>query len=96
MGTDAHSPLSQILAEQRAAATHLLRHPGSREARQWLDDWIAEEVLTYGTTRPGSETEKAGVRWNDNSGLRHGSGEELTRKAAQEPGGGLGAGSRYW
>ena len=34
-----------ILEEQRRAVAYLCANPGDRGARQWLDDWIAEEVL---------------------------------------------------
>ncbi len=37
--------LNRILAEQRAAAEYIVHNGVYPLTSQWLDDWIAEEVL---------------------------------------------------
>lgn len=39
------SEIDRILAEQRAAAEYIVRNGVEPLTSQWLDDWIAEEVL---------------------------------------------------
>lgn len=45
-GDPLEEPLGRVLAEQRAAAAYLSAHPHDRGAQVWLNDWVAEEILT--------------------------------------------------
>lgn len=45
-GNPLEEPLECVLAEQRAAAAYLSANPTDRCAQLWLNDWVAEEILT--------------------------------------------------
>ncbi len=45
-GNPLEESLALVLAEQRAAAAYLSAHPHDRGAQVWLNDWVAEEILT--------------------------------------------------
>ncbi len=45
-GNPLEESLALVLAEQRAAAAYLSVNPHDRGAQVWLNDWVAEEILT--------------------------------------------------
>lgn len=45
-GNPLEESLERVLAEQRAAAAYLSANPHDRGAQTWLNDWVAEEILT--------------------------------------------------
>jgi len=45
-GNPLEESLGRVLAEQRAAAAYLAVNPHDRGAQVWLNDWVAEEILT--------------------------------------------------